>query len=166
MSVEAISRPAPQGPTAIPAGLAAYLEDQGYRWSWQPIDPRLQSVLYHHGMEPLDPMLVKEKDEDLYDAVFEGQPGTRRLFVHEGKIIHQDCCLMIQRQELWEQMEAEQRERLALLEKSGSDGASSPEEIAKAMQTLGFQASAVEGDRAVESILADLEKMGAAGPDL
>jgi hypothetical protein len=133
--METVRRPAPEGDTALPKELVDWLQEQGYRASWQPYNENLLNQLYGRGFEPLPVDRIKENEPDLYKRVFEGEPGTRRLFIASdtGYIRNFDAVLMIQRHELWESMEAEVKERIEKLQ--GPTGEST-EELATALAEM------------------------------
>jgi hypothetical protein len=153
--VEPITRTTPAGPTAVPQVLEEYLAGEGYRWSWQPDREDLMSVLYGNGIVPLRAEDIKEGAPEVYAKVIDpGEPGTKRLFITEnsGRVKMGDCILMIQKSELFEQMNGEWQDRMNQMQNVVSDDSDSAEVIAEAMRTLGIPAGAKTTSRSMDEI--------------
>jgi hypothetical protein len=134
-AIQSVNRPAPEGDTALPQELRDWLSDRGLRPSWQPYNENHMNQLFGKGFEPLPVDRIKEDNEELYEKVFKGSPGTRRLIEapDTGYIRNYDTVLMVQPNELWEQMETETRERIESIEARTGE---SKEELAAALAEL------------------------------
>lgn len=130
--LESTQRPAPEGDSALPQELIAWLDAKDYRPSWQPYNENYLNGLFGKGFEPLPVDWIKDEDPELHTKLFVGVPGVRRLLVDKttGYIRNFDAVLMVQKKDLWEAMEAKVRDRIAKLE---GPAAASEEDLARAM---------------------------------